>query len=117
MRGAALRFLALCDSRGLDVLIYCTLRSNAEQEELWASGRCGVGRILTYAKPGESFHNPGPDGKARAFDAVPMVAGRPQWADDHLLLRMGQAGEDAGLQWAGRWRGKLREAVHFQIGD
>lgn len=114
-RAAALRLLELAGAQGLDVLIYCTLRSNAEQAELWASGRSKVGPILTKARPGESLHNPGPDGLARAFDAVPLVAGKPAWKDDGLILRMGQIGEAAGLDWAGRWRGDFRERAHFQL--
>lgn len=115
VREKAIAFLALAAGRGLDVLVYCTLRSNAEQADLWASGRSKVGRILTKARPGESLHNPDEQGKAWAFDAVPLITGKPQWDDGPLLLRMGQAGEDAGLEWAGRWRGELRERVHFQL--
>lgn len=114
VQGKARAFLALAASRGLDVLIYCTLRSNAEQAELWASGRSRVGPILTNARPGESLHNPDGSGKAWAFDAVPLLAGKPAWNDSALLLRMGQCGEDSGLEWAGRWHGRLRERVHFQ---
>lgn len=115
VRAAALAMLEAAGAEGLEVLIYCTMRSNAEQAELWASGRSKVGPRLTNARPGESLHNPGPDGLARAFDAVPMVAGRPLWKDDRRILRMGQLGEAQGLQWAGRWRGSLRERAHFQM--
>lgn len=115
VRAAALRLLETAGDEGLDVLIYCTLRSNAEQAELWASGRSKVGPRLTNAKPGESLHNPGPDGLARAFDAIPVVGGKLAWKDDKRILRMGQLGEAAGLEWAGRWQRDLRERVHFQM--
>lgn len=112
------RALALqdeCRACGLDLLIYCTLRSNEEQAVLYQSGRVLPGRILTNAKPGLSLHNPDRDGKAWAFDAVPLVYGKPAWSDVQLLKTMGVCGESVGLEWAGRWGGTLRETVHFQV--
>ena len=115
VKAAALAFVAECQRRGFDVLIYCTLRSNAEQAQLWASGRTQRGPIVTAARPGESLHNPDDHGKAWAFDAVPMRAGKLAWADERLIADMGIAGEAVGLEWAGRWRGSIKERVHFQI--
>lgn len=112
VRSAALRMQELAAQRGVQVLIYCTLRSMTEQAELYAYGRTRQGRIVTMARPGESLHNPGPDGLARAFDAVPMVAGYPEWSNAELLTIMGEAGEAAGLEWGGRWR--FRDSYHFQ---
>ena len=101
--------------QGFDVLIYCTDRSPAEQAALYASGRTVKGPILTNAGPGLSLHNPDADGKAWAFDAVPLLAGRPLWTDSKALQKMGVMGEAQGLDWAGRWRGKFTEQAHFQI--
>lgn len=115
VQSAAQGLLKAAALRGFDVLIYCTLRSNAEQAALYASGRTVAGPLLTNAKPGSSMHNPDASGKAWAFDAVPMVAGKPQWSNDEALETMGELGEAAGLEWAGRWRGSLRERAHFQI--
>lgn len=115
VRALALAFLAECQRQGLPVLIYCTLRSDAEQADLYARGRTAPGAVVTAARPGQSMHNPQKDGHAWAFDAVPLVAGKPMWADESALAAMGGAGERVGLEWAGRWRGKLRERVHFQI--
>ena len=112
---AALAFIERCNVVGLHVLIYCTMRDDAEQATLYARGRTEPGAIVTNARPGQSLHNPQRDGRAWAFDAVPMLAGKPLWADEGALMLMGAAGERAGLEWAGRWRGKLRERVHFQI--
>lgn len=116
VRQAARAFVAECSRRGLRVLIYCTMRTRAEQLALWEQGRTRPGRIVTNARPGQSLHNPQADGLAWAFDAVPISdAGVALWADDAALRTMGEAGESVGLEWAGRWRGKLRERVHFQI--
>ena len=115
VRHAAMAFQAACHARGLNALIYCTLRSNEEQAALYAQGRTAPGRIVTNAAPGVSLHNPDAAGHAWAFDAVPILHGVALWSDDDALLTMGICGESVGLTWAGRWRGPLKEKVHFQM--
>jgi peptidoglycan LD-endopeptidase CwlK len=115
VQSAAQGLLSVCAACGIDLLIYCTLRSNAEQAELYAIGRTKPGKRVTYAKPGDSLHNPDEQGKAWAFDAVPMLSGKPQWGDAALMARVGMLAERAGLEWAGRWSGALKESVHFQM--
>jgi peptidoglycan L-alanyl-D-glutamate endopeptidase CwlK len=105
--------LALAD--GVEVLIYCTLRSVQEQAQLYAIGRTKPGVRVTNAAPGMSGHNPDKNGKAWAFDAVPLLAGRPQWGDQRALKKMGELGEAAGLLWSGRWVGDLKEVFHFEL--
>lgn len=115
VRHAALAFLDECKACGLDVLVYCTLRSLDEQAALYAQGRTAPGAVVTQARPGQSLHNPDAMGHAWAFDAVPLMAGKAAWNDAARLLQMGICGEQCGLEWAGRWRGAIRERVHFQI--
>ena len=115
VRAAALAMLAKCQTAGIDLLIYCTLRSNAEQAQLYAQGRTKPGVVVTNAKPGQSMHNPDTNGQAWAFDAVPLVSGKAAWDDVAMVDKMGTIGEACGLEWAGRWRGPLRERVHFQM--
>ena len=50
-------------------LIYCGRRTMEEQAELYAKGRTKGGKIVTKAKPGQSYHNYG-----LAFDWVPLKA-------------------------------------------
>jgi hypothetical protein len=52
----------------IEPLIYCR-RTMEEQAKLYAKGRTSGGRIVTKAKPGQSFHNYG-----LAFDWVPLKA-------------------------------------------
>ena len=115
VRARALAFIAECQRQQLQALIYCTGRTPAEQDALYASGRTKPGPILTNARGLQSGHVYGPDGFAWAFDAVPMFNGKCLWTDDAALNTMGACGEAVGLEWAGRWRGKLRELVHFQL--
>lgn len=109
-RTKAEQFLHLCEEAGEDVLIYCTLRSDTEQSELYASGRTKPGPVVTNAKAGESWHNFG-----AAFDFVPMLHGKPQWADRKRYAKCGEIAERCGLEWAGRWLGSLRETAHCQF--
>ena len=62
---------------GIRPLIYCGRRTFEEQARLWALGRTKPGKIVTKARPGESYHNYG-----LAFDWVPM---RPSAKDANLL--------------------------------
>ena len=103
-------FLAECEKEGLDILIYCTLRSMEEQNVLYAQGRTRPGKIVTNARGGDSWHNWG-----CAFDFVPLVGGKPAWGDTALYLKAGRIAESVGLEWAGRWTGKLRETAHCQF--
>lgn len=116
-RAKAEAFLDLCAAAGLDVLIYCTFRSPAEQAQLYAQGRTVPGAIVTNARPGESLHNAvdaAGNPAARAFDGVPMRAGKPVWAKgDPLWKTYGALGEKAGLEWAGRWI-SFQEFPHLQ---
>ena len=49
-----------------------------------------------------------------AVDVVPMQHGKPVWsASAPVWQRVGKLGEEAGLEWAGRWK-RFREFPHFQ---
>lgn len=114
-RQMAMMHKQLCAAKGVELLIYCTLRSNEEQTALYSIGRTKTGDIVTNARAGESAHNPDERGKASAYDCCPMIAGKPMWNSSHPAWKtVGKCGEEAGLLWAGRWAGKLKESCHFQ---
>lgn len=104
----------LCAAKGIDLLIYSTLRSNEEQDALYEMGRSLKGKIVTNARGGQSAHNPNSSGKASAYDCVGLIGGKPQWSNQSPLWPIvGACGEEAGLVWSGRWSGKLKEQAHF----
>jgi peptidoglycan L-alanyl-D-glutamate endopeptidase CwlK len=124
------RFVVACERAGIVVVVYCTYRSLEEQAALYAQSRetlAGVNALrfaagltpindaanrqkVTDARPGESLHN-----YRLAFDCVVLQAGKPAWdGNAPIWTVVGEIGEAAGLAWAGRWRGKLREVGHFQ---
>lgn len=107
----------LCKQAGIDLLIYCTLRTFEEQALAYAQGRTTPGKIITMAQPGRSAHQPLINGKALAYDCVPMVQGKAMWNDYDMYMRVGELGERVGLEWAGRWH-SFKETAHFQcLGD
>lgn len=145
VREAANTVLALAREHDLELLIYCTYRSDEEQarlfrrgRSLWAIearaavlerqwGRPDLARVLlqaepqhqtdrvTWAAPGQSAH-----GYRMAFDAVPMRDGKPVWGTKQvwqqtLWLRYGICVCTADLEWSGGWRGPRREYPHAQI--
>ena len=123
MKEKTLLFVAKCEEAGLSILIYCTLRSNAEQDALYAVGRTikgenpkpskPMGDTVTSARAGQSSHNPDETGKARAFDCVPLLHGKAQWGDKVTYRKMGAIGKACGLKWAGDWQGDFKETAHF----
>lgn len=103
-------FLAACAAADLDLLITCTLRSNAEQDLLYAQGRSAPGHVVTNARAGQSAHNYG-----LALDIVPMVNGKPDWnGSDPVWDQIGQKGVAAGLTWLGSPGSSFREKPHFE---
>jgi peptidoglycan LD-endopeptidase CwlK len=136
----AKKVLTLTKEKGLDLMIYCTLRSLEEQARLFrqsrskdeivakmkqmqaagfgfladiidAVGPCNTAAWATNAGPGESWHNYG-----EAFDAVPVVNGKLAWdqaAYKKQWLVYGECARAAGLEWAGDWK-KAKEYPHAQ---
>ncbi len=124
------RFLGACQvdpwlvANGITVILTSTLRDFEAQADLYAQGRTKPGKIVTRAKPGQSWHNYG-----LAADVLPLRHGKPVWgtdgdgiddspADDErddleVWQTIGKLGERAGLEWAGRWP-NFREFPHFQ---
>ena len=105
--------VARCQAEGIDLLVTSTYRDQESQAKLYAQGRTAPGRIVTNAKPGQSFHN-----WRVAFDVVPLRHGKPIWdtsgTNRLLWQQIGALGESVGLEWAGRWP-KFRELAHFQF--
>jgi len=111
------QFLKRAKSEGIDVLIYCTFRSSAEQDELYSQGRTKPGSIITNCRGGHSLHNNTTGGipAAKAFDCVPLVKGKAMWASKDLYLRLAIIGKELGLKWGGEWKGKLKDSPHFEL--
>lgn len=111
MQGMAAKFMDRCNEAGLDVVIICTHRPDTEQQAAYDAK-------LSNCKPGESAHNQVDSQKrpaAEAFDIGVIRNGKYIGrGDDPDYLAAGKIGEEIGLIWSGRWRGKLKEVAHFE---
>jgi peptidoglycan L-alanyl-D-glutamate endopeptidase CwlK len=98
-----LRFaIAECQAEGYPVELFEGMRSGDRQAALYSQGRTAPGKIVTYARPGESWHAYG-----LACDLVGFVNGRWDWSIDYD--RVEQIMISHGF-------GSLKfERAHFQI--
>lgn len=84
-----------------------TLRTTAEQNELYAQGRTKPGKVVTNARGGQSLHNYG-----LAFDiAFKNKAGKVNWEDVEPFRRFAEIAKANGLAWGGDW--KRPDYPHF----
>lgn len=84
-----------------------TLRTNAEQDALYAIGRTKPGKIVTNAKGGSSYHNYG-----LAIDFVLIVNGEVSWAVDKNWAAVIAIFESYGWESGHRW--KFKDSPHVQ---
>lgn len=113
----AVAFIKKAKDNGVNLIVTSTYRDGEAQNYLYAQGRTRAGKIVTQAKSGESYHN-----FRCALDVVPIVCGKPVWDTtdpENLALwrKIGMIGESCGLEWAGRWQGKMKEYAHFQFSN
>lgn len=98
------RFVAECKKQlGIEILITSTYRDHESQAAIYAMGRTKPGKIVTYAKPGQSWHN-----HRLAFDWIPVVHGKATWNDARTIKKCQEIGISLGLESLDF------ERVHFQ---
>lgn len=89
------------------------LRTWDEQDKLYQQGRTTLGKIITNAPAGSSYHNYG-----LAVDCAPFdIEGQPDWNTSHpSWKRMVAVGESLGLVSGSEWR-TFPDWPHFQLTD
>jgi peptidoglycan L-alanyl-D-glutamate endopeptidase CwlK len=97
------KFIAECKKAGIDVMITSTFRDNASQNAIFAQGRTKPGKIVTYARGGQSWHN-----HRLAFDFAVVKHGKIDWGDRKSYLAARKIGEALGLE------GLSFELAHLQ---
>jgi len=70
--------------------------------------RTEPGKVVTWAEPGESYHNYG-----LAIDVVEILGGAAIWTNPKWPL-IGRIGKSFGFEWGGDWQGKM-DKPHFQM--
>jgi peptidoglycan L-alanyl-D-glutamate endopeptidase CwlK len=105
----AMLFVEECRHEGIDLLVTSTYRDMESQAALFAQGRTTPGKIVTKARPGQSFHN-----YKVALDVVPLRFGKPVWnTSDPIWAEVVRIGKACGFEWAGDWK-SFKEYAHFQ---
>lgn len=85
-------------------------RSNEEQTQLYALGRTKPGKIVTYAKAGQSPHNYG-----LAFDIAFRRDGSKEARWDTLLYKsLAPLAKELCLEWGGNWL-FFKDRPHYQL--
>lgn len=106
------RFINKAEDKGIKLRITSGFRSFNEQQTLYDQGRISTSigdllgtlsgssqKIVTNAKPGQSYHNYG-----LAFDVVPIRDGEGVWNyADPVWKEIGLMGKGFGFGWGGDW--------------
>jgi peptidoglycan L-alanyl-D-glutamate endopeptidase CwlK len=95
--------------KGITVIVCQTLRTKAEQEELYAQGRTKPGLRVTKARYPESLHCWGV-----AFDICVIKNGEADYKDIAAYNTIGKLGEAMGLGWGGAWENFL-DRPHYEL--
>lgn len=107
MREQVRLFLFKCLQAGIVLRLVDGYRSHEEQAADYAQGRTKPGKVITNAKPGESYHN-----YALAFDVVPIEGGKAAY-NTTKWDQIGKIGKSLGLVWGGDFR-SFKDRPHFQ---
>lgn len=101
--------------KGVRLRFSHTLRTIAEQNELYAQGRTKKGSIVTNAKGGQSIHNYG-----LAFDIVILkdkdhngTFETASWDVDEHFKAVANYFKSVGWQWGGDWK-SFKDYPHFE---
>jgi peptidoglycan L-alanyl-D-glutamate endopeptidase CwlK len=86
------------------------LRTYEEQQHLYDKGRTTIGNIVTYSKPGKSFHNFG-----IAFDLGIFTKNGYVENDSLYILTHEQVKDIVGLEWGGDWTLSHKDTPHYQL--
>lgn len=109
----AKQLVANCSALNSDYYATSGFRSYVEQALLFEQGRTRIGKIVTNAKPGQSFHN---FGIAMDFthDLDMVKPGlQPDWVDANYILLAKEAVK-VGLEPGALWTG-FKDIPHVQL--
>lgn len=107
----ARRFMQLCQNNKFEVRIISGTRTYAEQEVLYTQGRTTKGKIVTFAKGGQSNHNFGIAWDIGLFD----TQGKYKKTDkDYIELATLILPQLNTIEWGGNWK-RIQDNPHYQL--
>lgn len=89
------------------------LRSYSQQAALYAQGRTRLGKIVTKARPGSSWHNYGLAIDLGLFKAGVYLDEKNPALADRVYAELGALAKTMDIEWAGYWT-SFTETPHFQ---
>lgn len=110
------RILYAMAELGVPMLVTDGLRSDAQQQALFAKGRTAPGKKVTNADGirKRSNHQAKADGFGYAVDCCFLKDGQPSWDNAHPWRLYGEAAKALGLRWGGEWVG-LPDRPHIEL--
>ena len=111
MKDAYFNWADMMKAAGIEFILTCTRRTQAEQAALFAQGRTAPGHIVTWTL--NSKHLLGD-----AFDFVIMVYGKPDWNMIYKAQwdKAVEFGKELGLTQVVGKDGSVKEFAHLQMG-
>tara|TARA_R110000868_G_scaffold114344_2_gene306422 strand:+ start:5808 stop:6959 length:1152 start_codon:yes stop_codon:yes gene_type:complete len=94
---------------GLDIRITEGYRTPERQNELYAQGRTTAGKIVTWAKAGESYHQ-----SKKAFD-VCFIGKEPYPTNDTKWKQLADIGKSIGLNPGYYFPQGKKDSCHFEV--
>jgi peptidoglycan LD-endopeptidase CwlK len=96
-----------------------TLRTWSEQKLLWDQGRTRPGKIVTFAKPGQSWHNYGLAVDICLIDKNTKMASWDTTTDFDSdkkadWMEVVEVFKSFGWEWGGDWPEQKRDRPHFE---
>lgn len=122
VRAELREILEECDRRltgRMKVRFAWILRNNVEQRLLYEQGRTRPGKVVTWAKPGQSWHNYGLAVDICLIDSVGKMASWDTKTDFDAdrkadWLEVVEVFKSRGWEWGGDWPEAKRDKPHFQ---
>lgn len=111
LRAIIPKIIEECAAQGLPVLVTDGMRTEDEQNALYAKGRTAPGSIVTNVLYPDSMHNWGV-----AFDFCRNVKGREYDDTDNFFFRVAYIAKSFGLDWGGDWT-SFRDKPHLQMAE
>lgn len=110
------RMLHAMAELGFPMMVTDGVRTQAQQQALYAQGRTAPGKIVTNADgmTRKSNHQPKADGFGHAVDCCFLVDGKPSWDATLPWFLYGAMAKALGLTWGGDWK-SIIDKPHIEL--
>lgn len=114
------------DLHEVRIKVVCGMRTFAEQWAEWGKGRlkdkdgswliCDLKKVVTYAKPGQSYHQYGLAIDSAFMGADPYLERINKKESEFLWSEYGKLAKKNGFVWGGDWKRPDRPHIELSFG-